>query len=539
MGSSTRNSIVLRPIDLALVGKALAGTIGLIFVAQLAVILATGQNAGTASGYLSAALAAVAAACAFWRAVLLPRRDRAPWLWVALGIALWAAAHAVEARFRHSSAGTVLTVDAASFIFISAILSLLIALSATPETQSIRAVSAFHFTQIALALLLAWVLLGGSPFSAARAAAIMTTIDVAAGFLLVVIGLVRLFCWATEEEKQCFRTINILLWTYLSIDVVMDHVSRHYGIKSGTLFDLLWGVPFILSAWNALSLPLEKAEASPLPQRSRVSLLVECLYPLLLTAAIFALAAAVIPRHRPLGLAAMFVLLVVQGFQSAVVQVNYLVGHNLLHDREQKLRSANAALEQLTLLDPLTGVSNRRAFDSAYATAWRRAQRRRYALALLLVDVDSFKGVNDLHGHAYGDECLVALARVMDAEARRPDDLLARLGGEEFVLLLPDTSVDGAVHVAQRLHEAVRKLSLANHASTYDGLLTISIGIAFCMPKPEMQPAALFEAADQALYSAKEQGRNRTYSVLLRAEADEDSMEGVAEAKVAPEGKAD
>jgi len=517
MAATARNSVPLRPIDLALAGRALAGAMALVFAAQFLLILAAGHRGGAVSGYCTSALVTVAAASLLWRALLLARRERAPWLWTALAIALWAVAHALEARFQHAPAGDILSVDAAFFLYIGAMLSVIAALSSTHETQAVRAVSVLNFAQIALALLLAWFLLG-RPAPPASHAASMRQIEDAAGLLLVALGLLRLFSCATREEKHCFRTINLLLWTYVPVDLAMYYLWSHHGLKSGTLLDLLWNLPFALAAWKALTLPLDKAEPPAIPERSRARMLVESLCPLLLTAATFALAAAVVPRHLALGLAAMFFLLVVQGFQAAVVQVNYLQSHRLLIDREHKLRSANASLEQLTLLDPLTGISNRRAFDNAFAAAWRRAVRRHSPLALLMVDIDFFKGVNDQHGHAYGDECLATLARVLDAQTRRPDDLLARLGGEEFVLLLPETTADGALKVAHRLHEAVRHRALANNASPFDRLLTISIGIAICLPAPGLQPNAVFEAADQALYSAKDQGRNRTFSVLLRPE---------------------
>lgn len=521
MSSIARNTIALRPFDLALVGKVLVGGMALIFAIHFLVIVIAGSGLVAVSRYLTAALVGMAAGCTVWRALLVPLRERLPWLWAALGIALWAAAHALEAFLGPSPGGSVLTVDASDFVYVSAIFPLLIALSTTRETQSVRAVVLLNTAQIALALVLSWMLLYRMTFSPALAGAVMSRVYGAACALLAVMGLLRLFCWSSVEERACFRTINLFLWTYLPVELGMDYLTQYHGLRSGTLLDLLWSAPFGLAAWNALTLPLGAGDTSTPRPQTRSRLFVECLCPVLLNLGIFALAAAVIRQHLALGLLAMFALLLVQGFQAAVVQMNYLVGRNLLLDREHKLRTANAALEQLTLLDPLTGIANRRGFDAAFNAAWRRALRRRYPLALLLVDVDLFKSVNDLHGHAYGDECLVALAHMMVGEARRPDDLVARLGGEEFILLLPETSADGALVVAKRLHECVGKLALANEASPFDRLLTISIGIAICFPAPAIQPSELFEAADQALYTAKDQGRNQTYSVFIRPEGRE------------------
>lgn len=525
MSSTARNPIALRPIDLALVGKSLAGLMVVVFAVHVVLILAGASIA--ASRYFTAALAAIAAVCAVWRAVLLPPRERSPWLWAALGIALWAAAHAVEASLAHSPSASVLTVDVSDFIYVSAMFPLLVAFATTREIQAVRAVSLLNAIQIVLASLLAWVLLFRTAYAPPVAAVLMGRVYGAACALLALMGVLRIFYWATEEERMCFRTINIFLCTYLPVELGMDYLS-HRGLRAGTFLDLAWSIPFGLAGWRALAIPLGKNAASAQLQTRR-HLMVESLCPLLMNIAIAALAAAVMPRHLLLGLAAMFFLLAEQGFQAAVVQANYLAGRNLLLDREQKLRNANVALEQLTLLDPLTGISNRRGFDAAFDAAWRRALRRRYPLALLLVDVDFFKAVNDLHGHPYGDECLVKLARVMEAEARRPDDLVARLGGEEFILLLPEAVSDAALQSARRLHDSVRELALDNHASPYDSLLTVSIGIAICVPAASVKPATLFEAADQALYTAKDQGRNRTYSVLLRSESTEAPVPSAAE----------
>lgn len=521
MASTAQNSsVVLRPIDLALVGRALAAAMAFVFCVQFILVILPGHFAAV-SGYFTAALVAAAAACPIWRALLLPWRERPAWLWAALGTLLWSVARILETWLAHSPHVGPLASLAPDFLYIGAIFPFLIALSTSRTTQPVRAVSALNFARFGIALFLVAMLLQETAQFPARTAIVTGRICAAAAFLLAVMGLLRLSCWTAIEEKHCFRTINLLFWSYLPIELGMDYLFHYRGLPRGTLLDLLWSVPFALAGWNALTLPLDKTENAAPIHRNRGRMLLVSLCPLFLSTGIFALAATVIARHLALGLAAVFLLLLVQGFQAATVQANYLVGNNMLLDREQKLRTANAALEQLTLLDPLTGVSNRRAFDSAFAAAWRRAVRRHYPLALLLVDVDHFKAVNDLHGHTFGDECLVALARVLDAEAQRPDDLLARLGGEEFVLLMPETDADGAINVARRLHVAVRKLALVNDASPFEQLLTVSIGIAVCRPTPDLQPAAVFESADQALYSAKDEGRNRTFSVLLRTNSAE------------------
>src|ERR1035441_377523 len=120
---------------------------------------------------------------------------------------------------------------------------------------------------------------------------------------------------------------------------------------------------------------------------------------MMITAGIFALGAAVVSQHAVLGLSAILLLLVIQGFQSAVMQLNYLAGRRMLLERERELSVVNKTLEELSQLDPLTGIANRRRFDAVLTETWRRAIRQHQPIALLMIDVDFFKGVNDLHGH--------------------------------------------------------------------------------------------------------------------------------------------
>jgi diguanylate cyclase (GGDEF)-like protein len=487
-----------------------------VFAMHLVVIVAAGQHGIAASRLCTAALVAVAGLCAFRRAWLLPWPERPTWLWGGSGILLWAVAHAVETFVGHSAAGSVLTVDASDFIYVCAIFPLLMAFAATRETQSLRAVFLLNCAQIGLALVLAWFMLYRMSMSPALSETVMGRIYGAACALLAVMSLLRSLCWITPEERQTLRWISVFLWTYLPIELGMDYLTQYRGLRAGTMLDLAWSVPFGLAGWSALNLPLGWEAADGRRHMGRVRLLVECACPLLLNAGIFVLAAAVMRQHIVLGLVAVASLLLIQGLQAALVQTNYLSGRLLLLDRELELRTANAALERLALRDALTGIANRRCFDAQFEAAWRSAARRREPLALLLVDVDYFKGVNDRHGHTYGDECLRSLAQVMDLQARRPGDLVARLGGEEFVFLLPDTDEGGAVALAVHLQAAIQDLAIVNEASPFDLRLTVSVGLAVWFPASGMGKAALMEAADKALYQAKNRGRNLISSILLR-----------------------
>lgn len=180
-----------------------------------------------------------------------------------------------------------------------------------------------------------------------------------------------------------------------------------------------------------------------------------------------------------------------------------------LRRKEQELLTANAALSRLAAADGLTGLANRRRFDQRLHEEWQRAQRDRYPLSVLMVDVDFFKHYNDHYGHQQGDECLRRLAGVLARQARRPADLVARYGGEEFVLLLPETAAGGALEVAEQLRQEVVALALPHAASTVAAIVTVSVGVASLVPGPELASDRLVAAADQALYAAKHAGRNR------------------------------
>ena len=175
---------------------------------------------------------------------------------------------------------------------------------------------------------------------------------------------------------------------------------------------------------------------------------------------------------------------------------------------EAQLEDANRQLRVLAREDGLTGLSNRRRFDEAMGEEFRRATRVRSPLALLMLDVDRFKLFNDTYGHPAGDACLRAIASVIQQLARRPADLAARYGGEEFVVLLPDTDTAGAAVLAECVRTGVRDLLIA-HAGSESGVVTVSIGVAIVIPSmATSSPAELIEAADTALYQAKNGGRD-------------------------------
>lgn len=184
----------------------------------------------------------------------------------------------------------------------------------------------------------------------------------------------------------------------------------------------------------------------------------------------------------------------------------------LMHEvalRTRALRAANAELHRLASLDGLTRIANRGAFEEGLARAWEEHRRRGAPLAVLLCDIDVFKAYNDSCGHQAGDAALIRVASAMAAMVRSGDDLAARYGGEELALLLADCDAASAAAVAQRLLEAVRALAIEHRASDVAPWVTVSIGHAAMVPTAEKSSDLLVRLADQALYRAKAQGRDR------------------------------
>lgn len=180
-----------------------------------------------------------------------------------------------------------------------------------------------------------------------------------------------------------------------------------------------------------------------------------------------------------------------------------------LNEANQQLQLANEKLEHLTLVDPLTHIHNRRYFDMQLDKEWKLAIRERTSLALLVLDIDYFKRFNDTYGHGTGDDCLYRVAQALVKAVQRPGDVLARIGGEEFVVLLPGANIDGARIVGEALRSNVEDAGIEHATSDVHHFVTLSIGISVMMPTEGEPVQGFFESADNALYQAKEAGRNR------------------------------
>lgn len=175
---------------------------------------------------------------------------------------------------------------------------------------------------------------------------------------------------------------------------------------------------------------------------------------------------------------------------------------------ESALQTANDKLRELVWVDSLTQVSNRRFLDDYLQREWQRSAREQLPLSFILCDLDCFKSYNDTYGHVAGDDCLRKVARAICYAVRRPADLVARFGGEEFAVVLPNTNFHGAVRVAENVRLRVKELKIPHSSSFVKNYITLSMGIATKVPVNPSLPETLIAASDKALYQAKLQGRN-------------------------------
>ena len=182
-----------------------------------------------------------------------------------------------------------------------------------------------------------------------------------------------------------------------------------------------------------------------------------------------------------------------------------------LADEVEERRRSEDQLREVSRRDSLTGLANRHHFDESLAAEWRRAQRDARHLSLILMDIDYFKDFNDTYGHIAGDDCLVQLGQTLNDSIKRPGDLVARYGGEELAVLLPNTDRKSASVIAETLRQTVEALAISHGATRVAGqaVVTVSAGLATYIPSHGAQPADLISQADRALYRAKAAGRNQ------------------------------
>jgi diguanylate cyclase (GGDEF)-like protein len=197
---------------------------------------------------------------------------------------------------------------------------------------------------------------------------------------------------------------------------------------------------------------------------------------------------------------------------------NYLVAlRDALH-REQ-LVELNKELSAISTVDAVTGLANRHRLERYLDALWATALESGRPVTMLMIDIDHFKSFNDYYGHQAGDQCLKKVAGVIRAQLRAKEDLAVRYGGEEFIVVLPDASLIDGVRIGERIRRALEALRLPHLASSEPHAVTVSIGVSCGLPSESLSPHALIEAADVALYNAKNRGRNRIWPPMVASDA--------------------
>jgi len=189
------------------------------------------------------------------------------------------------------------------------------------------------------------------------------------------------------------------------------------------------------------------------------------------------------------------------------IVVQTIMEHGDIMDTQWALKLSE--MNKIASIDGLTQIPNRRRFDEHIEYQWKQMTRERSPISLILFDIDHFKQFNDTYGHLAGDDCLRQVAQVLEGCVHRPSDLIARYGGEEFAAILPQTTISGAMEVARRVQNEIANLKILHEKSSVSDYLTLSIGIASSIPTPEESFSKLLDEADQYLYLAKQQGRDR------------------------------
>ncbi len=202
-------------------------------------------------------------------------------------------------------------------------------------------------------------------------------------------------------------------------------------------------------------------------------------------------------------------------FNERVLKARVQVGQRIhqlqmdLADNIRQLKKANKELEKMSLIDTLTGISNRRRFNEKMLSEWKRATRHQSEVSLLMIDIDNFKKYNDGLGHVAGDACLKIVANTIKNCVLRSGDMAARYGGEEFAVILPETDNPGAMTVANTIREAVENKKIEHPNNGNDDFVTISIGVCTFVPQRKQKLDELIQTADKAMYQAKTNGRNQ------------------------------
>lgn len=468
----------------------LAVALPLIFIpAHIGVAVLTSDPVAVGTLACETLAALIAALACGWRAQRRGGRERLAWMEIAAAMFFWSMGVGWQLLGALTASDAVGTGAISMLLFVLYGVPLVFML-ASPDGDPWPA----RLVDGALALVLGGLfgayifsfvhISGVSDEAGAQALAMMFDIQNA---FIAVFALFRYRASMVEVERRLFGVLTAFSWTYLSAAAAYNHLIDE---SSSTLVSVGVGLPFILLAVLALS-RLDVSPATPgNPMLARVA---RTGSPLILPLSLLIISAALVPSMPALAIGGCVAATLGYGLRAVLTQ---------LHGMSERDR-----LAQLSQIDALTGLPNRRQFDEALRRELVRAQRGGQGLALLMIDIDHFKLLNDTLGHQTGDERLRDVAETLQACAARATDVVARYGGEEFAAILPGASPAEALDVAEAMRASVETLALASPAP--DGRVTVSIGAARLTEIDSDAGQRLIERADAALYDSKHAGRNR------------------------------
>lgn len=450
-----------------------------------------------------------ACAACFWRAWQMSNlRVGLQWYLAGVGVTLWAVGQAIYTYIdvHHIAQTTVLNSDLLFFLYGVPFLLAICSVVDQPRLRSLLITDLFQ------ALVVAW-LVQSELFPASHGVTAISTAHVytaynVENFLLAgAVGL-RLLTGARGAKRQFYRVTFSFMAIYAAVALPMNYLNEFYHLPTGTLLDLLWDLPFLLFAATAAWLPVVKEEPSLPPTRRSQRIILHSM-PVLITAVVLVMGTILVRYDFVAGLLAVLIGLGSYSVRNSLLEMRYLETQRKLTESEGALQIAMERFQELSYIDPLTKVANRRQFEETLEIEWNRTTRRGAPLSLLMMDLDHFKLLNDTYGHLRGDDCLMIAAQTLSSRLKRAGEMLARYGGEEFAAILPDLPAENAMQIAESLRMAIANLGLENTEAPNGGCLTISIGVATCYPSLGQSTEMLLAAADQSLYAAKQAGRNR------------------------------
>ena len=493
--------------------KAFFSAIALFLAAHAAALLLSRQSEGVSTLFVLASSLSAAAA-SYGRSTRTSGPVRRKWDFLASGLSLWSIGEAISVLRCFFPALARINALGPEFYFVVYGIPVLLAISSSNEERdsvlfvlidSFQAVFAVGLVYLELAL--------SQPGTTSVVGASGTAYIYGTGsWLLAIAASLRMFAKPRGEEKTLYRILFLYLVVFALLATPWHGNCLLFALPFGRYRDLLADVTFLVLTGGCLLAPLSPEPDDAPVETNSFALVLNNGSPILSTLVVLAMGARVARRHFGLGIAAIALSLVIYCFRAALLQSAYMSAQHALTRSQYALREANARLKELSLHDALTGLPNRRQFDQALESEWNRAMRTRRPISLLMVDVDRFKDLNDFYGHPVGDQCLSRIAGALQGALRRAGETVARYGGEEFAAILPEIGAEGAFAVAESMREAVLSLKIPHEASTVGKWVTASIGVATAYPTVDAAPIALVASADEALYRAKRNGRDRVES---------------------------